>query len=149
MPLPAKPSCRAAGALLPLICLVRTRVTSQRDVVQSHPRAWGYRMRVWLGAGGTQVWSWAEVTPLLGYSLGNARADPELTQISRFPLQLFPSDPWWAGRVLPSQVSEWEKNSNMFSRALKEFYFLHFLQATAVLICLSIHFLLLVHLLYI
>lgn len=34
------------------------------------------------------------------------------------------------------------KNSNIFSGALKEFYFLHFLQATAVLICLSIHFLL-------
>lgn len=30
---------------------------------------------------------------LCGYDLGNARADPELTQISRFPLQLFPSDP--------------------------------------------------------
>lgn len=34
-----------------------------------------------------------------------------------------------------------KKNSTMFWRALKEFYFLHCLQATAVLICLSIHFL--------
>lgn len=51
--------------------------------------------------------------------------------------------------LIPCELSKWspdrlqseKKNSNMFWRALKEFYFLHSLQATAVLICLSIHFL--------
>lgn len=93
------------------------------------------------GAGWRPMRGWAEVRPELGHSSGDARVDSGLTKAVQSPVHLFPSNPLWAEQVVPRQASEWEKNSNMFWRALKEFYFLHSLQATAVLICLSIHFL--------
>lgn len=136
-------------ALLPLICLICTEVTSHRDVVPSHLHAWGYRRQVRLGAGWKQAWGWVEVRLLLGYHSGNGRADPGLTQISQSPLHLFPSDPWWAARGFPARLPSGKKIAKCFQELLKVFIFYI---PCKILLCLFAYqfiFSLLVHLLYI